>query len=313
MKHLVSRLSVATNLYLLNVKGDEVRQYEKMHKKTHCIGFGSLKSIKKNSFVVAEDIISLSAEESKQLRHAVNYTAHHMSSKIFCVTHTVYKTGIYSLLPLFHYIILTSSASNQPIVRSVLNYFKIDKDKVSDWLVKLKLIYQNSTSPEVYFFFDCNKMELGMSTKLLLKGTLSKIGTVCESQEADSGATILVGSPSGRAGAKRLMKNSANFETMTLRFSNYFQNHPQSGRALAIFSTLLDRFGTEGINPIDLSFSFRLKNQAGAQKKISAVDYIANLLDPDTSARLDHRVLHNFISSRCVIPTCSILNSKFLE
>ena len=290
--------------------------YKKLHKKIINIGFGAIKSIKKNSVLIVEDLISMNKEEEKALRKAVNYEAHHKNCKIFCVTHTVFKTGIYSMLPLFHYIIYTSSPSNTPIIRACLAYFKIDKALVNQWLEEIKskngASYLNRLRS--YFFFDCNRMTFCKSSNMLLAGSHSVIGSLNDTEGVSR--TGLLGSVDSEPPEPAKSDSS---QTAVLKmqqsFSEFFHGHPHSGQASAIFSIIVRRFGTRRINPVDLTISFKHRHRAeSSQKKnLSVVDYVSALLSPTRPASVDHRVLHNFISSQCVIPTSCIKNLSFVE
>jgi len=302
-----------------------------------------LKSIKKRSFVIIEDIISMNKEEELQLRNAINYTAHHKLSKIFCVTHTIYKTGIFSMLPLFHSIIFTSSASNAPIVRAALNYFKIEKSKTAHWLGLFRRWSRAWKSQRAYFFFDCTSMSFCHSSDMLLPHTLQILGSLLQDDDDDDDdedddddddendgkfgiekkqKSLLLSSSSSSSSSsspssgssKRRGKTFQVKENMRKRFSDFFGNHAFQAQAHAIFSLLLERFGPEKINPIDLTISFRTKREAGGSlKKISTVDYIAELLTARGRASEEHRVLHNYISRVCVIPSSCIKNVAFLK
>lgn len=279
--------------------------------------------------MVVEDIISMKKEEETQLRNAINYTAHHKFSKIFCVTHTIYKTGMFSMLPLFHSLIFTSSASNTPIVRAALNYFKIEKERIASWLLELKAWSKRYHPQEAYFFFDCTSMSFCMSRDKLLPGSTQVIGTLSDSdpRESNDPSSVLAdrsfrsslsrsGTDSGQQQQQQQqLPENLIVEKMKKHFSEFFQNHLLQPQALAIFSVMVERFGSTRINPIDLTITFNTKAREteGGRKKISTVDYIADLLTPSGSARLEHRVLHNYVSRFCVIPRSCIRNKAFLS
>lgn len=319
LKHIVSRLRPAKPLYLINVRGDEIQHYAKLHKKHHCITFGSLKSIKKNSMIVIEDIITMTKAEEDQLRHSINYTAHHKLAKLFCITHTIYKTGVFSMMPLFHSIIFTSSASNTPIIRSVFGFFKIDKDKASAWLASFKAWSKHLNSQKAYFYFDCTSMSFCVSTNMLLPGTSKILGSLHNNDNDgdDHQDSIAKSIPIDQSSLKKSplskMANHQTNENMKQKFAAFFQNHPFQGQALAIFCTILEKFGSSKINPIDLTICFKTKRGGGYNRHLSTVDYVAELLAPGALAREENLVLHNYISKVCVIPRSCIRNTAFLK
>ena len=292
-----------------------------MHKKSESITFASLKTIKRKSFVIVEDIISLNKDEENQLRIGINYTAHHKQSKLFCVTHTVYKTGIFSMLPLFNSIIFTSSASNTPIVRAALNYFKIDKEKIAEWLEQMKLWSPSLKANPAYFFFDCTSMAFCLATYFLEKrsfkilGSLLDDGAPSEQHRQLPPSAAAPTSTTNRCSNSRAVKNQAAKNTFPLlqqKFSEFFTNHPFQSQAQAIFSIILERFGNDKIDPVDLTVSFRSRKVENARKKISTVDYVAELLASRKRASVEHLVLHAYISKTCVIPQSCIKNEAFL-
>ena len=186
LKQLVANTERKTNLYLVNVKGEETAFYEKKHLKTQSTSFAGIKKIKRNSLVIVEDLISMKKEEEIELRNAVNYTVHHSQSKLFCVSHTITRTGIYSMVGLFSYIIFTGSASNIPVIRVCLRYFKIENEIVTKWLSFIKKHSRRATSNwDPYYFFDCTKMVFCSATNLLSMSGLKIIGDLHDYNESD--------------------------------------------------------------------------------------------------------------------------------
>jgi len=333
VKNLVARLDKKCTVYLINVKEDERLHYEKLHKNCKCIAYGSLSSIKKHSFVIVEDIISMRTEEELKLRQALNYTAHHKASKIFCLTHTIFKTGLFSMLPLFHSVIFTCSPSNAPVVRQALGFFRLEKQTISQWIEQFKHWSKKlKASQRAYFFFDCNTMALCLSTDFLKRGSFSILGSLLDDENDDSDDANKHGHGTNgydpsfhRAGGKpvpnatmRTNKGSGALpqlatEKMAKKFSEFFANHPFQPQALAIFSLMLERFGPNRIDPVDLTISFRSREGGKALKNISTVDYVADLLSSHGRASQENRVLHNYVSKTCVIPKSCIRNKAFLS
>lgn len=155
LKKFVSSLRPSSRIYLVNVRADEATEYMKHCKKTCRVSLEQIKHIPKSSIVIIEDIISLSRKEELVLRSLLNYYCHHKSLKLFAVSHTIHKNSIFSLLPLFHYLIFTSSAGNLPVVRFVLSYFKIDPAQSLLWLSKFE---SKQRATVKYLVFDCSKM-----------------------------------------------------------------------------------------------------------------------------------------------------------
>ena len=390
LKNLVQDLPRTSNLYLVNVKGDESAFYEKHHKKTWNVSFSGIKNVKKNSFIIVEDVINMKKDEEIDLRKAINYTVHHNKCKLFCVSHTITKTGIYSMVSLFNYIIFTGSPSNLPVMRTCLRYFKIENEIVAKWLTFVKKLGKRNTSTwDPYYFFDCTKMIFCTTPDLSTMRNLSVIGSMHDVEDDDSedddesesdndnitlaspskfpsltsgsGATLKTKSterskvtkskmspPSFKASDQRQLSPFEGVKTQRIHtgsfalkksqdlsrafttkkkfkehrrqrielikknFAAFFQGHELQSQASAIFAIVADKFGDERIDPIDLSIVFK-QTKSQARKKISTVDYIASLLQPERAPPLDHLVLHNFIAKQCIIPISCIRNPHFLS
>ena len=291
----MGRVPSRSTVYLVNVKGKELASYYQMHKKCETIGYGQIKSVKACSVLVIEDIITMKKEEEIELRKAINYTAHHKLSKIFCITHTVYNTGLYSMLPLFNYLIFTGSPSNTPIVRHSLSYFKIEKTLVANWLGQLKKI--GGQHPHSYFFLDCTKMIFCLSKVLLEPKQFVLLGSltgqpISESQSAlanqGSASELTGGEKDSRPGEmqwKLVVKNdnafwqssrrakatewqssgaepsnskaeSEKISQLKKKFADFFSGHKHHQQGSAIFATLVETLGPHRIDSKDLTVGF---------------------------------------------------------
>lgn len=393
----------------MNVKGEETSFYEKQHKKTFTINFSGIKNVKKKSYVLVEDVISMTKEEEINLRKAINYTVHHNQAKLFCVSHTITKTGIYSMVGLFNYIIFTGSPSNLPVIRTCLKYFKIENDIVNRWLSSIKKeSKRDGRIWDPYYFFDCTRMIFCVSDDLLnLNGAqgFKILGSLSESSTSEDGYDddddddddyddeinqqyanflsnqvegyranqpfrsrqtgkrkgtsdwALAGSSEGsdrkkrgsdgkalalpiascgassrwklgnsyqsseteclkRANEKKLerKKNLLRLKKLELikkKFSSFFSGHELQNQACAVFSLIVEKIDVNRVDGGDLSITFKSK-EAEKKKKISLVDYIASLLVPNKPPSMDHLVLHNFVTSQCVLPVSCIRNENFL-
>jgi len=386
LKRLASNIPSSANLYLVNVKGEETSFYQKQHRKTTNILFSGIKNVKKKSYVIVEDVISMKKEEEINLRNAVNYTVHHNQSKLFCVSHTITKTGIYSMVGLFNYIIFTGSPSNLPVIRTCLRYFKIENEIVNRWLSCIKKESKKNVGDwDPYYFFDCTKMIFCVARDLLNLQGLKILGTLNEASsdsdddeydddddDDDDGYARYETSLAVRTGArpvnsagkirgaedgskpvqnqkptsgkknfqscqlqqrslmlgwgqrqttdpsvkkierKKSMLREKKLELIKKKFSNFFSGHELQNQACAIFSLIVEKIDCNRVDSSDLSITFRSRG-AEKRKKISLVDYVASLLVPKKPPSLDHLVLHNFITSQCVLPVSCIRNENFLS
>lgn len=100
-------------------------------------------------------------------------------------------------------------------------------------------------------------------------------------------------------------------ELIKKKFSSFFSGHELQNQACAVFSLIVEKIDVNRVDGGDLSITFKSK-EAEKKKKISLVDYIASLLVPNKPPSMDHLVLHNFVTSQCVLPVSCIRNENFL-
>ena len=277
-------------LYLLNVSSYETSVYKKNCSRVETLDtFEQLPKADKNSLILVEDIINMSKTDEQHLRKSLNYYAHHNSQKIFCVSHSIYKNSMWSLLSFFHFIIFTSAISNTPVIRFTLNYFKIEKPQVDLWLSKFKSL--GAGKKGVYFYFDCVKLTFNLSenTSFTKLKNIGIAGTVdAESVSLDLKVPL-----------------QQKFET----FLDGFHNKAQ---ASAIFSILLNCLDIRLIRSHDLSFAFKSKNPSIREVRFSVVDYITVLLTREARVTRPLRAFHNYIQQYCHVPVIFKIN-KYLQ
>lgn len=300
LKHIATNLEKKTTLYLINVRADEISEYTKIHKNTVSASLDTVHKASKNSYVFVEDIIQLSKQHEKKLRHLLNYDAHHRSQKVFCIAHTIHKNDIFGMLSLFHYIVFTSSPSNEPVIRFTLNYFKIDKNMILTWLEHYKNPKFNKIS--IYFFFDCTKMFFACSENMLEANTFKIIGSTSNftsttfQTEADN--------------INQLKK------TLEQKFEKFIEGHPLKLQASAIFNIIINCINIHQISETDLTMHFG-QTRSKLPKKVSIVDYIFSLisLQSEKAGPPPNELLamHKYVSTLCIIPTIFIKNNHFIH
>jgi hypothetical protein len=178
-----------------------------------------------------------------------------------------------------------------PTLRNVLNHFKLEKDLIELYVRFFKLQKMSGNS---YFYYVPATGEFGWSEDRFKKGSLIRLA--------------LEVNPADGAGEN----GSADWKTKTLELKELFENltsdHPNQSQASSVFSIvvaslkLLDDYD-EIFSCHDLTVNF-IKNESGNVERISLVDYILDLVTPsDSSPDKRFKVLHNFVKTRCVIPT----------
>lgn len=272
------KLKPKTNVYTVNVKSSEYSD------QVFKIDFEQLNTVPKHAIIVIEDVISLTPFQAKTLREAINFNAHHKKQKIFVITHHVYKTNIYQLIPYFNYVIFTSATSNLPILKLVLQYSQIEKTQLDSWVS----FFQKKSQPFAYFIFDS---ELH---------SFYRADTISDLQKKKF---------TNVEGISNQSKPSK--DDLIIRFETFVNNDIHKQSATTIFSILVNALTSlDNINPIDLS----LKCQSNSKTiSISLVDYVMSLLN--TSARLNkyNVFLHKYFMKLCKIPIMFIKNKRYLS
>jgi len=311
LKEMVSRLPRGRKLYLVNVRSDEIAEYEKIHRggqnSVSTLTLTTLDKMTSNSTLIVEDIIYMKEAQQTRLREAVNYTAHHKSCKIFCVTHTVFKTGVYALLPLFNYIILTSSPANAPIIRKIFQQFSIEKQDAANCLRRFQSAFRDHSatgrSPvTLLFFFDCTKMTIGFSDEGLTPNSCKSLGSIQQSDPTPPLAeSTPVTSPTQIAAP----------ETSGKLFEHFFPpSSPSYSKAHGLFGTITSSSAaTRYLNPSTLGFSFPSRDGSSAIRlRVSLIDYIVTALSVASRPNKKIRALHRFLLQRCDLPSTAVVN-----
>ena len=287
-----------TKIYLLNVGPEELAEFKKIRKNTERLtGYPGLSKAAKNSGIIVEDIINMSKKDEQQLRRNLNYDAHHKSQKLFCVSHSIYKTSVWSLLSFFHSIIFTSAPSNVPVLRITLNYFKIDKEQVSLWIEKFKKISAGGRNKNLYFFFDCSQLTFWASTDLTDPRQLKLVGSL----NLDSVSDLREADSDSEPGLRKELQE---------KFDKFLDGHPFRSQASAAFSIIVNCLELSLIREHDLTVCFKSRT-GGRLTRLSLVDYIAALLDAEAEVTKSHVVLHKYLKQFCFLPKVFVKNEKF--
>lgn len=258
--------------------------------------FNQLSIAKPKAIILVEDIINMSKSDEQLLRTSLNYDSHHKKQKIFCVSHSIHKNSMWSLLPFFHFIIFTSSPSNVPVIRFTFNYFKIDKQQLDSWLTEYLRLGQNGRRG-IYFYFDCIKMTFNVSentqfTKRSVVGQEAKFGSV------DS------------AFVDRNLDAVQQKQTLVSKFESLIESLDCKGQAVSIFSILINCLDCKLIREHDLSFAFFSKI-LNSEIRFSLVDYVTTLLDESAPVSKPLQAFHAYAKRFCHIPIVFCRNKYF--
>lgn len=267
-------------IYTVNVKSTE---YAKVSDNIINIDFEQLNSVPKHSVIIIEDVITLTPFQAKTVRETINFNAHHKKQRVFIVTHHVFKTNIYQLIPYFNYVFFTSANNNLPIVKLVLQYFQIEKTKLEKWTS----FFVKHAKPFSYFFFDGEKQSFFKveSLKDLFKRRFKNAdGLLNQSQPTK--------------------------DDLIVHFDSFVNNDINKQQATIIFTMLVNALPTlKHINPIDLTLKCFTKTTKVLN--ISLVDYVMSLLNNKTPITKYNLFLHQYFKKLCKIPDMFIVNKKY--
>lgn len=267
-------------IYTINVNN---REYiDVFQKKITPIELTQIKEIKRNSYVIIEDVISMSNKENTLLRSLVNYYCHHYFLKIFIITHSIYKNGIYSLLGFFHYIVFTGVKSNLPVLRFTLNYYKLENNDLQTMLTKFK--EKSVLNEHTYFIFDTKNMIFFSQLKNEFVNLMTK---------NDHSTDI----------------KKISLTEFQIRFDKFVEDFDEKSKASAIFSIIINCLPTNLIRLHDLTFSFK-SSKNSQYVRVSIVDYISCLLSYSEAPPTEIKCLHNYLKGSCCIPKLFIKNKQ---
>jgi energy-coupling factor transporter ATP-binding protein EcfA2 len=319
LKHLVSRMPPRRLLYLVNVRADESEEYARSHaggpQRVRHVQLSALREVASHSTIIIEDIISMKEREQASLREGMNYTAHHRSCKIFCVTHTVYKTGIFSMMPLFHYVVFTSSRANLPIVKQTLQRFSMTKAEVSDFVDAIEAAARAAEAPNssqdprsTYFFFDCARMQMGYSTDRLKPGKTVMLGEKSSGEPGSRPVPASAQDNRTEADSGRSADPKNRDTSVAKHFAKFFADARQRETADGVLRLVMNSAAArQNFNPGDLSFAFARRD--GGREKVSLVDYAHVLTTAAARPTEGQKVLHRFLRARISLPLAAVSNA----
>ena len=327
VKAMVRCLPPTRTLYLVNVRPDEAKEYGQQHPggrgRVHTLTLSSLDQLSENSSLIIEDIISMKDKEQSVLREAINYTAHHKRCKIFCVTHTVFKTGVFALMPLFHYIVFTSTPANGPIVRQTLQQFCIEKPTIDSVVKGMSNKYRELQAGKKrfdpvtnVFFFDCAQLTIGLynpNSTAAPARILFSLNSDCSASGShiDEGTTLVRHDKPDRPSSASLSPAS---DTFSLFFPT--DGGTTNSKALGLYQTIVSsRLARRYLNTATLVFTFpsRTSQKRKAPLRSSLVDYVTTALDPSAVPTAEIKALHRFLVERCSTPRSVVSNKHLLQ
>ena len=295
-------------VYCVNVGADQLSEFKsEFGAQINSTTFNLLSATKPNATIIIEDIIYLSPADEKLLRKCLNFDAHHKAQKIFCVTHSVHKTAVWSLLPFFHFLIFSSSPSNKPLLRTCLkSFFKIEETTVNNWLDQFLTLGKPELNKNCYFYFDTNLMKFYFTPNL--------VSAASNSRQLSNTSTVPNGSVGSLDSSREieLEKQEQKKKQLEIRFIKFTEGHDLKLQAAAVFSILINCLDLSLVRDHDLTINFHSNLSKISTKRISLVDYVLCLLEPtNKKPSQDLIVLHNYLKSFCSIPSIFVNNVYF--
>lgn len=296
----------ASQIVLVNVKFDEAQFFEREHgtkRVTRYSSVGELREPPQNAVVVVEDIIHLTKDEEVKFRYYLNEHAHHRTLKIFCVGHTLFKTSLYGMLPLFNYILFTATPSNLPLLKQALTYFRLEKADIESYVEKFSDPAVNKFGK--YYYLNCHEMKM----KQLDVSAVSQ--AAASRREARPRSRSQLELTDGGGGASR------NERQLVERFGAFFEDHPEKVKARSLLGIFVKAVPEQCLRDLDLTVKFKRRGGGrGAAKteehNVSLIDYINSLLDSSQGEpERDQLVLHAYLANKCTVPKYFVVNKRF--
>lgn len=268
------------DVYTVNIKSNEYKL--KSINAVKDITFEQLNTVPKRSVIIVEDVISMTNFQAKALREAINFNAHHKRQRIFVITHHVFKTSIYQLIPYFNYIIFTASQSNLPIIQTVFRYFNIKEQ----YDLAAESVRKN-TLPYAYFVFAAETQQFlkADSIKSLLNNKLKNNNNIAVTEQT--------------------------IDDLTNRFNSFVSDtNPLKQDAATVFSILINALPSlQNVNITDLTL--KCQTPKGGNVNISLIDYVISLVKKKGSVSKHSLFLHAYFKTLCKIPKMFVVNKKF--
>ena len=230
----------------------------------------------RDSSVVIEDIISPLPKVLDMIRTLFHKIQRHHNLKLWFVTHTAMKNNTYSLLSLYHEIVLTKDAANQEAFQKLVSIHKLPAAEAEsvwkDFSARGERLYL-SVDPKAKSYKVTDYK--GQPPRLAFEDLSKRIKAIL--------ASIFDG--------KRLERQGV--------LLDYIFSPPLG----------VDRQLING----DLSMSLE-GTESGTMIKVSLVDYLATVTDEDSSLpSYKIMALHEYITSKIQIPALLIKNHHLQE
>lgn len=298
------------NLQLVLVNSDPA-DFKKIPSSTSSLD--SLSKLAKHKVIVVEDIISVSRKEEQLLRLCLNKYAHHKLQKYFFVSHSIFKTSMFGMVPFFNYIIIIKSETNLKNFKDILKYFRTEEKEFNQLVSNFLKICKQFPDKDLnqFFFYSTNLQKMFFCqhwrTNPVKALNLDNLSPANHPTSADVSKRAKKNTE--RAREHQLTQHDQKHQQISERFEQLTSFYPKKDQAKIIFSFILPCLEEKLIRLSDLTFKF--ESAKSKNIRISLLDYVTNLLEEDSPIPIEHKVLHHYLKSKCVIPNIFVRNKHF--
>jgi hypothetical protein len=294
-KHLTSKLLKPKKIYCINTRGSE---YDELGGRVADIE--RVSSLPKKSFLIVEDIIDLGKKNEVHMRTTLNVNLHHKEQKLFAATHSNIKTNLWSNIQYFDHIIFPAEKSNHVNFKSIVNIFRLGKESTENF--SSAFLEHCGKKPKAYIIFDVKNIRIYVGASLK------------EMVDDAKNCYKIIGDLDGETPQEpeNYLENQGAYEgTPNGEFDKLIKGYKYKARASAVYSLLekcvLKHFK---LSP-DLVVHIGGDKKKG-QIKLSIVDYIQYLVDPETGMPpWKYITFHKFVCEKCHVPKLMIENPSF--
>lgn len=295
-KHLSSKMIKAKKIYCINTRGNE---YDQLGGKTAAIE--RVSSLPKKSFLIVEDIIDLGRKNEVHMRTTLNVNLHHKEQKLFAATHSNIKTNLWSNIQYFDHVIFPAEKANHVNFKSIISIFRLGKEPTEKF--SEAFLAHCGRKPKAYVILDVKSMKIyvGSSLKEMVDDSRDCYKLVGDldgesKQEHDAPVDIL----------------EAGRESVNSEFDKLIKGYKYRAAASAVYSLLEKCVLKHFTLTPDLVVHIGGGDKKRGKIKISIVDYIQFLVDPDSGVPpWKYVTFHKFVCEKCHVPKLMIQNPTF--
>jgi hypothetical protein len=194
----------------------------------------------RSSALIFEDAVSCDKNQLKLMRQVLCFSMHHQAvNPVAVLGHSIYRSGLYQLLPFFVKIFIMMDGSNIVSLRAICTFYGLDeKDGRDMYIEKMK------TWSEKYCYLVYDVLDRSFK----IRRNTSTADGPGEKPRAPLG-------PPGKGGGGENKQGDDNDEKARAASEKYLSILPQGKYAIALFSLLYQKLPKKLIDPLNLTVS----------------------------------------------------------